>query len=98
MKGGAFNNPDAGDVDDLFEAGGVPLEKGKLFAGCGDFQFSLETLADELGLAGLFEDAESFFPDSEDFLPLFEQRGGVLGEDFFRLGELREVDAGFAAV
>jgi len=37
LKVGAFNNFDAGDVDDLFEASRVALEQGQLFAGCGDF-------------------------------------------------------------
>ena len=88
---------DAGDVDDLLETGGVALKQGQLLAGCCDFKLGLEALADSLGLTGFFENTEGFIAHRKNLLPLFEERSGVFREDLFRLGELGEMNAGFAA-
>ncbi len=90
------DDANVGDVDYLFQARGVALQKNEEFAGCGDFDISFQAFANALGLACFFEHAKSFVANGEDLFPFVEDGRGIGGEDCFGFWEKREVDAGFA--
>jgi hypothetical protein len=71
LQCGAFNDGDGGDVDDLLQSGGVTLQESEQVARGRDLDFSLQALADALGLARLFEHAQGLIAHSKDLLPLF---------------------------
>ena len=62
----------------------MALQQPKEIAGGGDFELGFEPLADAFGLAGFFKHAEGFVADSEDLLPLFQNRSGIFRRKFLR--------------
>ena len=71
-------------------------QKRKLIAGCSNFELRFEPLADDLVLTSLFEGAERQVANFKQLLPLIEQLRRIFREHLFRLGEKREMNAGFA--